>query len=100
MQFVAHAVQAFRVPEKHVPTRRQQLSQTIDHLYFQVPLKIDQHISAEDQVKRTTDGTWLVSEIESLKPEDSSKFFPCFDFSFVRTISFEKEPALILDRDP
>src|SRR5882762_633856 len=99
LQFIRDPMEAFRVSEKQVSAGGQASSQGIDYFDFCFPLKIDQHVAAENQVKRTRDNIGLASEIETVKPDDLAKFVDRLDFAFLRTEALQKEPSLIFERN-
>ncbi len=85
--------------EKQISAGRQILAEGVDYFDFRFPLKIDQHIAAENQVEGSVHGIGLPREIESLKTDDLPKFVHGLDLAFVRAKAFQKKPSLIFDWD-
>src|SRR5882724_5338161 len=92
-------MKAFRMSEEQISAGAQIFSKRVDNFYFFFPLKIDQHVAAENQVKRASDVIRLPSEIEALKPDDLTQFVRRLDFAFVRAKTLEQKPSLIVDRN-
>jgi len=83
--------------EKEIAIGSQIFAKRVDYFYFRLPLKINEHIAAENQVKRAAYGIRLVSEIEPPEVDYFSKFVHGFYFAFFGAEAFEKEPALIFE---
>src|SRR5882724_4632092 len=92
-------MKAFRMAEEQISAGSQIFSKRVDDFYFRLPLKIDQHVAAENQVKWTSDVIRFPSEIEAPKPDDLTEFVRRLDFAFVRTKALEQKPSLIVDRN-
>ena len=71
-------------------------SKRVDNFYFCFPLKIDQHITAENQIQRAGDGIGFPREIEPLKPNDLAEFFDRLDFAFFRAKALQKAEKFAL----
>src|SRR5690349_1738094 len=82
LQLVGDAMETLCVAEEQISSGGQMFSERVDNFYFCFPLKIDQHVAAENQIKRTGDGIGFPSEIEPLKPNDVAEFFDRLDFAF------------------
>src|SRR2546426_3996703 len=99
LQFVRHAMQALRMSEKQISIRAQVFSQAIDDFYLRLPFKIDEHVSAENQVKRASNRIRFLCEIEPLKSDHVPKFLYRFDFTLLRSEAFQQELALEFNRN-
>src|SRR2546428_12365522 len=91
-------MQAFRMAEKQISIGGQVFSEAVDYFYLRLPLKIDEHVAAENQVKRASDRIRFLREIEPLKSDDVPKFLYRFDFTLFRSEAFQEELSLIVNR--
>src|SRR6266849_2068414 len=79
LQLVRHAMKAFRMAEKQIPIGGQIFSQAVDYFYLHIPLKINEHVTAENQVKWAGNAIRFLCEIEPLESNDVPKFLNRFD---------------------
>ncbi len=84
--------------KKQVSMGAQILSEPVDYFYLHLPLKIDEHVTAENQVKRAIDRVRFLYEIQPLKSDDTPEFLYGFDFTPLRTKPFQQELSLIFNR--
>src|ERR1700719_4198836 len=84
--------------EKQISIRCQEFSKAVNYFYLHLPLKIDENIAAENQVKRSRDRIGFLSEIEPLKSNDPTKFLSSFYFALLGAEAFEQELPLVVNR--
>lgn len=85
--------------EKKISIGGQVFSEAVDHFYLRLPLKIDENVAAENQVKRTSDRKGFLREIEPLKSDNPSEFVYRFNFALLRAEAFQQELTLELNRN-
>src|ERR1700676_3871604 len=84
--------------EKQISIRGQEFSEAVNYFDLHFPLKIDENVAAENQVKRARDCIGFLSEIEPLKSNYPAKFLCSFYFALLRPEAFEQELSLIVNR--
>src|SRR5690242_2209326 len=93
-------MQTFRVTQEQISVGRKVTTQPVDDFEFRFPLEINNDIAAKDQVERAKDVVMLFYEIQPLETNRFAKFICGFDFSCVRTKTFQKKLTLVFDRHP
>src|ERR1700687_2997923 len=91
-------MQAFRMAEKQISLGGQVFSKPVNYFYLCLPLEINEHVAAENQVKWASDCIRFLSEIEPLKSDDLAECVNCLDFAFLGTETLEQKLSLIVSR--
>src|SRR5712691_9958787 len=99
LQAGRNSSQVLRVANKEQTRWRKIAEDSADHLYFGLLVKVDQHISAEDEIEGTQDGIGIGVQIDAGESHDPVQLGTDLHHTFVFAPAFEHISAEVFGGD-